>query len=207
MNNGAKLEAQGSSPRVRGTPVQYGDEGFSFGIIPACAGNTRSERRTTRAARDHPRVCGEHCLIVLTILIGWGSSPRVRGTLTVATSTPLLQGIIPACAGNTIDLGRGWVDVGDHPRVCGEHPSSIAFSVCGMGSSPRVRGTRNVQKLAMHDVGIIPACAGNTVNVIIQAQTTGDHPRVCGEHVVDYLAVFIKLGSSPRVRGTHGHSD
>ena len=33
---------------------------------------------------------------------------------------------------------------------------------------------------------------------------TGDHPRVCGEHLDNCWLALETLGSSPRVRGTQG---
>ena len=35
-----------------------------------------------------------------------------------------------------------------------------------------------------------------------RVDTSGDHPRVCGEHHVDIVVAFDGTGSSPRVRGT-----
>ena len=100
-------------PRMRGEhPVHVGIIARVLGIIPACAGSTKevsSEMklvsgssphargapilRTLSAARigDHPRMRGEHRHVPLGKLAGLG--------------------IIPACAGSTVVLGHGWVDV------------------------------------------------------------------------------------------------
>ena len=70
------------------------------------------------------------------------------------------------------------------------------------GSSPRVRGT---QLRVVEDapcLGIIPACAGNTSYDKNAGDATGDHPRVCGEHVQGPVLFGHLPGSSPRVRGT-----
>ncbi len=70
------------------------------------------------------------------------------------------------------------------------------------GSSPRMRGT------PLHDayiggfMGIIPAYAGNTPMWYRWCAWSRDHPRVCGEHMVGYLAGTDSTGSSPRMRGT-----
>ena len=46
-------------------------------------------------------MCGEH-MSVMTVMIGFaGSSPHVRGTQKAEIGLDGLQGIIPACAGNT----------------------------------------------------------------------------------------------------------
>ena len=92
----------GSSPRVRGTPERRRRRKRRHGIIPACAGNTLYNAGASIISGDHPRVCGEHGVLIQR-LIG-------------------LYGIIPACAGNTLWCGLGSAIGRDHPRVCGEHP-------------------------------------------------------------------------------------
>ena len=52
--------SQGSSPRMRGTPVPYHSDSGRHGIIPAYAGNTQHPINRRMWCRDHPRVCGEH---------------------------------------------------------------------------------------------------------------------------------------------------
>ena len=50
----------GSSPRMRGAPVDLLEHGVAPGIIPAYAGSTSPPRAARGSGRDHPRVCGEH---------------------------------------------------------------------------------------------------------------------------------------------------
>ena len=112
----------GSSPRVRGTQAQASAAHCTTGIIPACAGNTYPAWCHLRIMRDHPRVCGEHKPRRRQPTARPGSSPRVRGTRALAEVAVDEQGIIPACAGNTVaNMGYSQSDR-DHPRVCGEHP-------------------------------------------------------------------------------------
>ncbi len=136
--------AAGSSPRVRGTPERSGRRQRRHGIIPACAGNTRSRRVNDITAGDHPRVCGEHTAMPGAVGNAAGSSPRVRGTRHVRVPVAPVPGIIPACAGNTSMASGPSIEAGDHPRVCGEHTVWLAVAHFVAGSSPRVRGTRDV---------------------------------------------------------------
>ena len=92
----------GSSPRVRGTRVDNPLRLRCHGIIPACAGNTKTIIKSFGFSRDHPRVCGEHFLRGSLCQDAKGSSPRVRGTLHRALGIDRHAGIIPACAGNTL---------------------------------------------------------------------------------------------------------
>ena len=193
----------GSSPRVRGTPVLIDGGVVDTGIIPACAGNTRPISAISRPCRDHPRVCGEHLEGHAAKTTGLGSSPRVRGTLRGLRRVGCHTGIIPACAGNTRVRASALRRVGDHPRVCGEHPDAAICVFAFRGSSPRVRGTPKLSYVIRWLHGIIPACAGNTLVFVLWLSRSRDHPRVCGEHV-RYPNINSELwGSSPRVRGTH----
>ena len=174
--------APGSSPRVRGTHLLICDCVRVRGIIPACAGNTMPMFSPWRKPRDHPRVCGEHDIQLTVTQCAPGSSPRVRGTLHGVAVGRAETGIIPACAGNTVVQPGVLLSEGDHPRVCGEHLAGMSGVSPAMGSSPRVRGTRVVQRVGQGIHGIIPACAGNTCACATTCPATRDHPRVCGEH-------------------------
>ena len=70
------------------------------------------------------------------------------------------------------------------------------------GSSPRMRGTLSCRKAHARSAGIIPAYAGNTPVQSANANYSGDHPRVCGEHQDSSNAFARAMGSSPRMRGT-----
>ena len=69
----------GSSPRVRGEDLFGWVDGFSTGIIPACAGRSKISRFLSWLRQDHPRVCGEKYLRFVDRFGNEGSSPRVRG--------------------------------------------------------------------------------------------------------------------------------
>ena len=69
----------GSSPHVRGPPVDRGVRGVDFGIIPACAGTTPSPRCSCSGPWDHPRMCGDHSGTSTGSAWLVGSSPHVRG--------------------------------------------------------------------------------------------------------------------------------
>ena len=91
---------------------------------------------------------------------------------------------------------------GDHPRVCGEHILPHHARRTDAGSSPRMRGTRQPRHPQPRTHGIIPAYAGNTAMPNTSGLRTGDHPRVCGEHPNAPPIFEMRVGSSPRMRGT-----
>ena len=192
----------GSSPHVRGTLDIVVAERYLPGIIPACAGNTRSACRSRHGIWDHPRMCGEHAFRLPAKRPCRGSSPHVRGTPGSTSLDSSFSGIIPACAGNTKRRQSWFSSRRDHPRMCGEHrfPAS-GLRIFG-GSSQHVRGTLPVAAAPVSRPGIIPACAGNTQPNPSISCSCWDHPRMCGEHPRNGLPKSRHTGSSPHVRGT-----
>ena len=194
---------QGSSPRMRGTPVAGAGAVVFAGIIPAYAGNTTKMIIMICTIWDHPRVCGEHVPATAPTTPPTGSSPRMRGTLRRFWRCALADGIIPAYAGNTCGLVPHAFFGKDHPRVCGEHNDNDGESIEDLGSSPRMRGTLWISVSERDGHGIIPAYAGNTVTHLKCVIRVRDHPRVCGEHGRHTRRAVAAWGSSPRMRGTH----
>ena len=192
----------GSSPHAWGTPGLRDSNAKMYGIIPACAGNTLRRRLQVGDIRDHPRMRGEHTLHVAVVEVPAGSSPHARGTPIGPPDPQLNGGIIPACAGNTVPFA-GVADLPeDHPRMRGEHTLYQSGAVLVWGSSPHARGTLTSASLAGQQLGIIPACAGNTPLGRRVRAAAGDHPRMRGEHRHVTLSVLPACGSSPHARGT-----
>ena len=111
----------GSSPRVRGKLFWLHRDVIGPGLIPACAGKTLPVRAAKTKARAHPRVCGENSADHSKNAMLAGSSPRVRGKHAYLNSYRVVHGLIPACAGKTVDFTKDSVYRGAHPRVCGEN--------------------------------------------------------------------------------------
>ena len=197
-----RLSVKGSSPRMRGTRVLIQRLIGLYRIIPAHAGNTISVPASSLTGGDHPRACGEHGVHMTPLMSLRGSSPRMRGTPYIECSCLNGTGIIPAHAGNTYENGCTVVKYRDHPRACGEHRKPLTRHVTPQGSSPRMRGTLDVQQTAAGGVGIIPAHAGNTQPLPLGHPVLRDHPRACGEHTSSLFSTSACRGSSPRMRGT-----
>ena len=187
---------------MRGTPVSRLRFYRIRGIIPAYAGNTRPTCRAGATRWDHPRICGEHLLDISDHRTIKGSSPHMRGTLRGGLFVRNAYGIIPAYAGNTRPKPSPVVPVRDHPRICGEHICSGSYATTVPGSSPHMRGTQVILKSSLLPKGIIPAYAGNTCLSSLRRFATGDHPRICGEHLPPVMMDAKRRGSSPHMRGT-----
>ena len=92
----------------------------------------------------------------------------------------------------------------DHPRIRGEHASSLAVSIISGGSSPHTRGARRRRLDKDEHRRIIPAYAGSTTSPNARACPPRDHPRIRGEHVLQLGADERGHGSSPHTRGARG---
>ena len=195
------LGKTGSSPHVRGALSQLQCPCRWLGIIPACAGSTRTLRGFRTGRWDHPRMCGEH--YVHRPQLDWdvGSSPHVRGAQNLLPIMQDLDGIIPACAGSTSRPPDLHTVPRDHPRMCGEHADGNKTIQGAKGSSPHVRGALARRFASGSATGIIPACAGSTPMSPTGRGAMWDHPRMCGEHSRPMKSRSNCGGSSPHVRG------
>ena len=222
--SGEKPHGPGSSPHARGAP--YGQaHGLVCGrIIPACAGSTYRRALVGRAARDHPRIRGEHATQPYCrsapgdhprmrgehkqVTGAWarlgGSSPHALGAHILCNLVEPIVGIIPACAGSTPRSRAGRNGGGDHPRMRGEHASPAFLAAPPAGSSPHARGALCERGRQVLVAGIIPACAGSTAGAGGNRGRVRDHPRMRGEHLIEGLGDAAEWGSSPHAREAPG---
>ena len=105
---------------MRGKVKYKQDNGDIAGITPAYAGKSQILIQPGFTHRDHPRVCGEKALAVLTAMTASGSPPRMRGKGDATTVAEMGRWITPAYAGKRNWYSRQTRLCGDHPRVCGE---------------------------------------------------------------------------------------
>ena len=155
----------GSPPRVRGKLTVACDPAGNVGITPARAGKTSGSLTATGAGGDHPRACGENRIRLVQSTLSDGSPPRVRGKRRISSLPACSMRITPARAGKTmLELGPEWLDE-DHPRACGENPSSGREKCRKFGSPPRVRGKREHDLPELAFLGITPARAGKTLTI------------------------------------------
>ena len=139
---------------------------------------------------------------MLTLRVGVGSSPRVRGSHVRDNIVDALHGIIPAGAGLTCSRRGSCRSYRDHPRGCGAHHALPSVAVLPAGSSPRVRGSPASVSESLPLNGIIPAGAGLTKIETQIDSLVRDHPRGCGAHHCEQPVLSGLRGSSPRVRGS-----
>ncbi len=132
----------GSSPRMRGKLFLALSPGKLHRIIPAHAGQTDSLTGFFGLMTDHPRACGANLEPVADVFLGVGSSPRMRGKLTIGLHLQADARIIPAHAGQTDGRYSIPLRCSDHPRACGANTALESLGDDLGGSSPRMRGKR-----------------------------------------------------------------
>ena len=89
----------------------------------------------------------------------------------------------------------------DHPRLCGDHKGIAMQRIEPLGSPPPVRGPRSGVRAIKRSNRITPACAGTTLFSDWFQASTGDHPRLCGDHISRKSSTIRMSGSPPPVRG------
>ena len=171
------------------------------GIIPAGAGKSPHHHAILFGIEDHPRGCGEKVSSLPSLAQQQGSSPRVRGKDHLPSPPAAAWGIIPAGAGKRSSRRQTLELLGDHPRGCGEKQLHQVRGLCGVGSSPRVRGKGFERGGETSKERIIPAGAGKRCDISNIIDTSRDHPRGCGEKRESDEVGHSAQGSSPRVRG------
>ena len=152
---------------------------------------------------EHPRVCGENSKILIDSTGSPGTSPRMRGKPRGTLNINLSRRNIPAYAGKTSRWCQPTLGPVEHPRVCGENVSDPSTWTASEGTSPRMRGKHRIAGNMTYQPRNIPAYAGKTLWTVDDLLFYGEHPRVCGENLVDTIVSNQSEGTSPRMRGKH----
>ena len=152
-------------PRVRGTQPDDPAHSLNRRFIPALRGNLEQVASGGQCPDGFiPAHCGEHASTAETIGSSSGSSPRVRGTRPDARDQRRRQRFIPAHCGEHVAGRRR------HAFTHGSSPHAEARKlpknrVPTIGSSPRVRGTRQIRKRGSSPWRFIPACGEHVLKI------------------------------------------
>ena len=92
----------GSPPLARGTVGGGCASVAESGITPACAGNSAYLVAVLHGIWDHPRLRGEQVQRIVCPRPKQGSPPLARGTVCGRGECGEVDGITPACAGNSL---------------------------------------------------------------------------------------------------------
>ena len=175
-----RVRDEGLSPRVRGNrQVELRVHKVVVVYPRVCGGTGHGEVHRGRQ-QVYPRVCGGTVVIVLSVLVAVGLSPRVRGNpLEILVVIPAPRSI-PACAGEPAPASISCAGGRVYPRVCGGTGGGEVGVSQPEGLSPRVRGNRLRHRACPRGWRSIPACAGEPEAAVGTVLVSGVYPRVCG---------------------------
>ena len=170
-------------------------------ITPAYAGKSLFTLPFCFSASDHPRLCGEKCLLILLHNYLIGSPPPMRGKAQGVRQGSRSAGITPAYAGKRTDCQSLSAGQRDHPRLCGEKREIQAAGKSSGGSPPPMRGKVIFSPFEVYSDRITPAYAGKSGRDTCSAAPHKDHPRLCGEKRLRLRLKAVIQGSPPPMRG------
>ena len=131
-------------------------------ITPACVGRTQRCPNLVLLRQDHPRVCGNDCVVTSHGFKGRGSPPLAReGPIEFCDNIHRIR-ITPARAGRTIIICLLLLVLGDHPRSRGKDLSTLSVAAAALGSPPLAREGQNTNMYFHCCFRITPARAGRT---------------------------------------------
>ena len=125
----------------------------------------------------------------------------MRGKVLQFACFSFCYGITPAYAGKRRWHGTSTHCATDHPRLCGEKASSAASVFPGLGSPPPMRGKADSNRVRRNQNRITPAYAGKSGIGICRSFFAEDHPRLCGEKIIQNDRLLFVYGSPPPMRG------
>ena len=109
----------------------------------------------------HPHGCGERLVMRVVSQPSFGSSPRLWGTLSASPTQCSTGRFIPTAVGNACQGLTIEVCGAVHPHGCGERVFMRTGGRSGVGSSPRLWGTRFSGCRTPAPDRFIPTAVGN----------------------------------------------
>ena len=191
----------GSPPPMRGKAFTAVLSTILVRITPAYAGKRFRGQRGSKIHKDHPRLCGEKGLPFRVLCPAAGSPPPMRGKGVRRGKWQNAYRITPAYAGKSFQ--KVWLVKlqMDHPRLCGEKFINRMKMRQLLGSPPPMRGKGRRSRAKSFFVGITPAYAGKSTQILWNCFFDQDHPRLCGEKAPIHTDTPYFSGSPPPMRG------
>ena len=189
---------------MRGKVPNRGINRFQIGITPAYAGKSSKLFSFSLLCQDHPRLCGEKFSSCFHHVEQAGSPPPMRGKALRVSLYSFRARITPAYAGKSLFCRASHFVKWDHPRLCGEKFGINFNPFTYTGSPPPMRGKGFFCRYSIIFTRITPAYAGKRhtdPDAIFRHQ---DHPRLCGEKILQRCFLMFVQGSPPPMRGKAG---
>ena len=121
--------------------------------------------------RDHPHAYGDKRLLIPSVSLYAGSSPRVWGQVNDRLTSIGNGRIIPTRMGTSVDKHIVILIQQDHPHAYGDKLSGAFFQANFLGSSPRVWGQVLSSLRDFLPYRIIPMRMGTSLLITLGQQT------------------------------------
>ena len=157
---GQGIGDMGLSPLARGNLYQIGLGAALLGPIPARAGEPMTMRGSSVLLGAYPRSRGGTTRLTSTSTEHKGLSPLARGNLNELAKQAVLQGPIPARAGEPAGSSLFAFIAGAYPRSRGGTLGQGVVECIGQGLSPLARGNQSQSVFVLPRMRPIPARAG-----------------------------------------------
>ena len=131
-------------------------------ITPAYAGKSDCLILHRIGTWDHPRLCGEKYVTIISVKAQAGSPPPMRGKVPKNVYRARSTRITPAYAGKRSTSKPKRSPQQDHPRLCGEKPDWDGLDKTAQGSPPPMRGKDLLIGCVCLCLRITPAYAGKS---------------------------------------------
>ena len=151
----------GSPPRLWGTRVDAAQLSRKRRITPTPVGNASALQGEGGKCPDHPHACGERGNPFRAPSRSRGSPPRLWGTPHQFRERAPFARITPTPVGNAPCRGSSTPRHADHPHACGERDLATYPARSGIGSPPRLWGTRGQELQRRRAERITPTPVGN----------------------------------------------
>ena len=187
---------------MRGSRAIQGVGDVIQGSIPAGAGEPMNATGEGDWKKVYPRGCGGAPAYWTPLLLAFGLSPRVRGSLRATSVPPSSNGSIPAGAGEPSRILTATSSPEVYPRGCGGAVRDQTAKPISQGLSPRVRGSQVIGDWHKLSKWSIPAGAGEPRQHSLWRTIGSVYPRGCGGARGLCQRESRRYGLSPRVRGS-----
>mgnify|MGYP000871829763 CR=1 FL=1 len=188
-------------PRARGKQVPLDVGAGEVPSTPACAGQTRADDRAVPQVRLYPRVRGANTEAPSGPSRRRPLPPRARGKPMNVSMTPPESPSTPACAGQTSISGQAAQARYLYPRVRGANDVWQTYCDDVAPLPPRARGKHGFTYLQVIEEPSTPACAGQTLSLLLLIPIKSLYPRVRGANVRDQRVLRRVEPLPPRARG------
>ena len=188
-------------PLARGREWSHLVSSAGQGITPARAGKSCPVGEGQVGVGNYPRSRGEERAATMTSAASMELPPLARGRVLVSPTPRLKQGITPARAGKSHPRDSRARRGGNYPRSRGEEPKNRPEVSSPPELPPLARGRETAAGQRILPLGITPARAGKSAQLLERVALKRNYPRSRGEEIRVMLPMRPSKELPPLARG------